>query len=910
MPWTITIPDDVGLSLLDELAALKKQLSEDHKISSQAVCLPRGLAAVEQAILAEYPSARISISEPTPLLAFASSNSIPMDATSLDASNLNAPYIGSPPDHPASKNSAPQSRDLTTPLTTPLPSARPAHEFTEGRLFAGPSVLGKRSSGQINDSDSPTIHSPSQVTSEEPKLPESGASEDSPPVPIPEPPTKRQRVTLLFRSRDTKLWRPDESGLSSVVEGASNLAADGSASSTPLSSESDSSDTESVSSTEARKKPPRRPNGNRRNGNGPRIGTDADIGRMGRGEVDEGESEVDNPERPPPSGKGKRGVPGKKGKMKEWRSDGTGPDVTKGAGLLLNTLITIFAAENQERLRDLLQRLRDPSSLGAEVLSSGTDMDAVIGRLKSYETQRQVLDFVQMCDLIQLALNVDNLRKEAVEAGNKPPGIRKIAKRYSKKKSTFYEWATAGFRLLHMCSAATFYILPILACLDLRSHLTKAPAKSDIVRDINSLSNALREVSDAKWGLLIKRFMVPIKYIQEQKIPLLETYKFVRGQETFGFSDVAEADRILDSVATGLYHLPARSSKWTLSPEELFVPPPEVPLLNRDDVINIQTPLVLPRTSTCPFKKNNGKAWTEAQRELASNAEVVQTPGELSRKLIENHRTGTNAPGKYLKINSDILNGNALTIRDSTGLMVSTLIPMPKALTDRFQKAILNLDAILPGEFKADNSRREGYEYLSLRYVWYWRMGERVTIGFPIFYFGFLIVNWNQRMPYASVESLEHSLEYEALIEVFGEVMEFQRANFEHLLPDEYSTVSVFADVLPLNVFAPAYPFSGFALNLRVATDGHRDPLDKDYCLIIIISECEGGELCLYELGLVAGLKTGDVFIFPSCYVTHFNLHFNGLRATLVLHTDRQGDQWAKNGGGWGKRVAHHYARE
>ncbi|KAJ7490347.1 hypothetical protein B0H11DRAFT_1912329 [Mycena galericulata] len=867
MPWTITIPDDVGLSLLDELAALKKQLSEDHKISSQAVCLPRGLAAVEQAILAEYPSARISISEPTPLLAFASSNSIPTDATSLDASNLNAPYIGSPPDHPASKNSAPQSRDLTTPLTTPLPSARPAHELTEGRLFAGPSVLGKRSSGQINDSDSPTIHSPSQVTSSEPKHPESGASEDSPPVTIPEPPTKRQRVTLLFRSCDTKLWRPDESGMSSVVEGASNPAADGSASSTPLSSESDSSDAESVSSTEARKKPPRLPNGNRRNGNGPRIGTDADIGRMGSGEVDEGESEVDNPERPPPSGKGKRGVPGKKGKMKEWRSDGTGPDVTKGAGLLLNTLITIFAAENQERLRDLLQRLRDPSSLGAEVLSSGTDMDAVIGRLKLYETQRQVLDFVQMCDLIQLALNVDNLRKEAVEAGNKPPGIRKIAKRYSKKKSTFYEWATAGFRLLHMCSAATFYILPILACLDLRSHLTKAPAKSDIVRDINSLSNALREVSDAKWGLLIKRFMVPIKYVQEQKIPLLETYKFVRGQETFGFSDVAEADRILDSVATGLYHLPARSSKWTLSPEELFEPPPEVPLLNRDDVINIQTPLVLPRTSTCPFKKNDGKAWTEAQRELASNAEVVQTPDELSRKLIENHRTGTSAPGKYLKINSDILNGWKRRLQ----IFVSSLCVV---LADGGGDGA-------PEDVHPNKACKTGVK-----------------------------VNWNQRMPYASVESLEHSLEYEALIEVFGEVMEFQRANFEHLLPDEYSTVSVFADVLPLNVFAPAYPFSGFALNLRVATDGHRDPLDKDYCLIIIISECEGGELCLYELGLVAGLKTGDVFIFPSCYVTHFNLHFNGLRATLVLHTDRHGDQWAKNGGGWGKRVAHHYARE
>ncbi|KAJ7452866.1 hypothetical protein FB451DRAFT_969195, partial [Mycena latifolia] len=160
-------------------------------------------------------------------------------------------------------------------------------------------------------------------------------------------------------------------------------------------------------------------------------------------------------------------------------------------------------------------------------------------------------------------------------------------------------------------------------------------------------------------------------------------------------------------------------------------------------------------------------------------------------------------------------------------------------------------------------------------------------------------VNFGQRGPYASQESLEHSMEYEALVEVFGEAMEFQRANFEHIPPSEYNEVSIFCDVLPLNALAPAYPFSGFALNLRVATDGHRDPLDKKFCLIIGFTDCEGGELCLFELGLVVELRTGVVFIFPSCYVTHFNLHFKGLRATLVLHSDKHGDKWAADGGGW-----------
>ncbi|KAJ6618984.1 hypothetical protein B0H10DRAFT_1794367, partial [Mycena sp. CBHHK59/15] len=126
-------------------------------------------------------------------------------------------------------------------------------------------------------------------------------------------------------------------------------------------------------------------------------------------------------------------------------------------------------------------------------------------------------------------------------------------------------------------------------------------------------------------------------------------------------------------------------------------------------------------------------------------------------------------------------------------------------------------------------------------------------------------------------------------------------------LPDEYDEIRVFADLLPLNTSSPAYPFGGFMLNLRVVTDDHKDPQDKDLCEIIFITECEGGHLCLYELGLKLDGRTGNILIFPSCYITHFNTHFSGLRASLVLHTDRHGDQWEKDGGGWGNHVARHY---
>jgi len=109
--------------------------------------------------------------------------------------------------------------------------------------------------------------------------------------------------------------------------------------------------------------------------------------------------------------------------------------------------------------------------------------------------------------------------------------------------------------------------------------------------------------------------------------------------------------------------------------------------------------------------------------------------------------------------------------------------------------------------------------------------------------------------------------------------------------------------MLPFNANSPAFPFSGLVVNLCVSTDGHRDLKDKRICVVIPFGEWEGGEICLYELGLVIKLKAGDILIFPSCDITHFNLHFFGLRGSLVLHSDRQGDSWIKDHNGWSSHM-------
>jgi hypothetical protein len=96
-----------------------------------------------------------------------------------------------------------------------------------------------------------------------------------------------------------------------------------------------------------------------------------------------------------------------------------------------------------------------------------------------------------------------------------------------------------------------------------------------------------------------------------------------------------------------------------------------------------------------------------------------------------------------------------------------------------------------------------------------------------------------------------------------------------------------------------AHPFTGIVININVATLGHRDRKDKRICLVLPIGDFTGGELCLYEPGLVIALRPGDLVIFPSYRYTHFNLDYEGLRSSLVLHSDKEGDRWLTDRNGW-----------
>jgi len=95
-------------------------------------------------------------------------------------------------------------------------------------------------------------------------------------------------------------------------------------------------------------------------------------------------------------------------------------------------------------------------------------------------------------------------------------------------------------------------------------------------------------------------------------------------------------------------------------------------------------------------------------------------------------------------------------------------------------------------------------------------------------------------------------------------------------LPVEYETLSAMAELLPGHNTPAAFPFQSLVLNINAVTKAHRDRKDYQLCLVIPVGTFEGGELCLLETGLVLDLKAGDLAVFRSSDITHFNLHFQG----------------------------------
>jgi hypothetical protein len=164
-------------------------------------------------------------------------------------------------------------------------------------------------------------------------------------------------------------------------------------------------------------------------------------------------------------------------------------------------------------------------------------------------------------------------------------------------------------------------------------------------------------------------------------------------------------------------------------------------------------------------------------------------------------------------------------------------------------------------------------------------------------------VNHAQRIPHASETIRKDATSYHALDAALEEICTYINNLIRLHLPDEYKVVKAFVDVLPLNEHPTSYPFPGFVLNLQVSTEAHRDVGDTAICVVVPFGSWKDGGIVLHEPRVLIDLSPGDILIFPSYKITHFNLHFEGIRFSLVMHSDRQGQAWVEDRNGWQNHI-------
>ncbi|EPS99838.1 hypothetical protein FOMPIDRAFT_1082463, partial [Fomitopsis schrenkii] len=137
--------------------------------------------------------------------------------------------------------------------------------------------------------------------------------------------------------------------------------------------------------------------------------------------------------------------------------------------------------------------------------------------------------------------------------------------------------------------------------------------------------------------------------------------------------------------------------------------------------------------------------------------------------------------------------------------------------------------------------------------------------------------NYHQLIPYPSKDMTDprgkQSI-YQSVKNILAPVFEFLDSKLQELLPETYERLDAYARILPGNEQPVGAPFLGLVVNVNVVTAAHRDSKDEGVCLVLVVGDFLGGELVLYEPGLVLPLLNGDFTIFPSCELTHFNLHY------------------------------------
>ncbi|KAJ7272360.1 hypothetical protein C8J57DRAFT_1507215 [Mycena rebaudengoi] len=637
-------------------------------------------------------------------------------------------------------------------------------------------------------------------------------------------------------------------------------------------------------------------------------------------------------------GKGKGKGNAKGGEAKEWGTDGEPPDILEEASKRLVGLGMIVASQlRQQRLAQLLDDLAPPpppasptpspdaapAPTEAPAFSTFKELGSRCHRLDSNAVLN---DFDAMMAYIEVTLYI--LWRRSRSTKQSESSLTTLAREVEHpqvNRVTVKNWFTAGTRLIFLASAAGMYIIPLLAACGggVRNQITK----TDGVETIESLGYHLGNPHPSTTHQLTKTCnqitrneIIPSMVFLRQVSTNLEASAFrvrfppdAEGVSAFvPFSSIAELQKRFRALDLSFLPLPPQDKAWAALDNPMLCPAPPN-LLNSPEPSEawvaeeiVITAAIDLKATPCPVNPDNSQAFTKAERAKASKAPVARDLADLAERL-KSHKGGESG---YICVDPAICGGKVLTLRDSKSKLLAMIITNLAELLPHLDKTTLSLVSVaIPGEVYPDNSKRRGYRYLACHFSWYNRYAEKGHSAPKDVHPNYVHnknsgrVNHSQRVPHRSAEMRDAPDETEILAELIQLITLIVEFHIKKLLPDDYETIKVYVSRLPLNERSHAHPFGGFVVNIAVATRGHRDAGDKLFCVVIPFGRWTGGELCLFEPGFVFRLRPWDIILFPSCDITHFNLDFQGVRLSLVLHSDKHGDHWVVDGNGWMPRT-------
>ncbi|KAJ7173955.1 hypothetical protein C8R43DRAFT_943594 [Mycena crocata] len=530
------------------------------------------------------------------------------------------------------------------------------------------------------------------------------------------------------------------------------------------------------------------------------------------------------------------------------------------AGHILGFLASADTTEGEAQMVDLLRNLIAEAPSVLETVQPDVPPSVYLAALCfKLESKSRLNDFHLILALVQLRLSLE---------GSPPGGDAEVAQKAKIPASTLGTYKAQALGLRCKLANQSVQWADIMAA----SERLKVPDSQDC------------------WGKAIINSIIPV-ISRLHNDPFLRNFSFgIHKLSTASspsapvpvahitFGNIGYNDKLCEGIKM-------KSSAWN----QIHIVPAVMKRMGSvASVASIQSTFVMPEANSSPVNAANRKAWTAKERNLAEKAEKINNLEDLAKKMGSMYIDGRKPAESYIRFSTKICDGHSktLTIKFQDGSPCVVIATHLRAVIGDKIDAIPDLlNTILGESLVPVDTRSPDYQYDSLNLSIFNRFSQDGE-GAPT----------NEAHPnFIQREHVRHSNDGQRLPTPSKAIME-DRNGYESLvknLTDIYLVENIqdYVQLLPGNARCPFAPFGGIVINLGGCSPGHCDDEDDgDHCVVIpFMRDCKGGALVLHEPGLVLDLEAGDMVIFPSARLTHFNLHFQGVRASLVFHTDKSG---------------------